>query len=708
MLSFRKKHIDFTRAYKLASREVKDAGGLIKDEAEQIADYIKEKEEAVVEKAKEIYRELPPVKKERQRMGLVKWLRLFTPLLIGLFILLITLAGISIWMFGKIYFESIKGKENLEQAVVFIRQGDYDSAMSLSRQAEKNFKDASIKADEMESSVLSYLPLIGSSSSDVKYLLTTANILARTVSQGVVISRELNGLLKKSNTSFSKYSEEEKGRILGYLYKSGPELVGLKANLDLASLNLEKVQFSILLYPAKGSINKLKSELNMGREFLESAIPATKFLPELAGYPKEKRFLFLLQNNDELRPGGGFIGNYGIIETKNGDILHFDTDDSYHLDMPVKDKLKIEPPPPLKKHLIENWYFRDSNWSPDFTETAKTAEWFYKQENGLAKVKANDQFDGIIAITPKLISDLLAITGPITLEGHEYNKDNFSELLEYRVEVAYREKGESEWNRKEMVGKIASELKVRLLDLPLTRLPEVFKAVSNNITEKNIMVYFNDCDLERLAIEEGIAGELKPAADDYLMVVDANMASFKTDSVMNKNLLYEVEERGGELVAKVTAHYAHQGGYDWRTTKYQTYTRVYVPAGAKLIRAEGFTGEVETGQDQSFIPSACFKAQNDKMYFGGYFTVEPGKIKNFTVEYSLPKSIQKKLSQGEYGLYLQKQPGNRTSEVQVELNLNNKIGAYSPQGFSVEKIKNNQILWKTDLNTDKAFSVNTE
>lgn len=717
MFNKRKKHIDFTRAYELAGREIHDAKELAKDEAGQIARYIQAEEKKIIEKAEETYEKLPPVRKERRRNKLVKWLRLATPLLIGLFILVVALAGISLWMLGSIYFESMRGKDNLEQAVVLIRQGDYDGSMALTRQAEKNFKDALIKADEMDSSVLSYVPLIGSSASDIKYLLTTANILSRTVSQGVVITRELNGLLKESNTSFSKYSPEEKGRILAYLFQSGPELVGLKANLDLASLNLEKIRFSILLFPIKGKIDKLKGDLDMGREFLEKAIPATKFLPELAGYPEQKRFLFLLQNNDELRPSGGFIGNYGIIETKNSDIITFDTEDSYHLDMPAQDKLNIDPPAPLKKYLIEKWYFRDSNWSPDFTEAAKTAEWFFNQEAGLIKASApsgktpenlTGDFDGIIAITPKLITDLLAITGPIVLENHEYNQNNFSELLEYRVEKEYRDLGESEWNRKEMVGKIAAELKVRLFDLPVDRLPELFKVIGNNIDEKNIMVYFNDCDLERLAIEEGIAGELKPAEGDYLMVVDSNLASFKTDSVMNKNIQYTVEERSGELIAKVTANYAHQGGYDWRSTRYNTYTRFYVPAGSKLISAAGFESEVESGQDKSLLPSACLKPENDKMYFGGYFTVEPGKMKNITLEYSLPKKIYDQLYRGDYRLYLQKQPGNRVSEVQVDLNLVDDIGSYSPQGFSVEKIKNNRILWKTELNTDKAFNVKTD
>ncbi|MFA6171724.1 MAG: DUF4012 domain-containing protein [Patescibacteria group bacterium] len=701
----KEKKIDFSKAFEKVKDEAADIGELAKIEAKELVSYVKNQEEKIVSEAREIYSEAPLVKKKKQRIKAAKIVRLAAPLLIGFFALFIILAGISFWMFAKIYFEAMRGKANIEQSVAFIGQGDFESSISFSKQAEINFKNALIMANEMDGSAIKYLPLIGSSVSDAKYLLSTASILSRTVTEGVTISKGMESLVKKSSASFSKFTPEEKGKVLAYLYQSSPELVGLKANLDLASLNLEKIKFSFLLFPIKGKIESLKERLDLGREILERAIPASKFLPELAGFPEKRRFLFLLQNSDELRPTGGFIGNYGIIETQNGDIVRFDTDDSYHLDMPVKDKLNIDPPAPVKEYLAKKWYFRDSNWQPDFTAAAKTSEWFFKQESGLAQSKENTDFSGIIAITPKFITDLLAITGPIILEGHEYNKDNFSELLEYRVEMGYKEMGESSWNRKQMVGKIANELKTRIFDLPMDRWEEIFKAIANNIDEKNILVYFNDCDLEELAVEEGIAGEQKAADNDYLMVVDSNMGSFKTDSVMNKNIIYKLEEKTGGLFAKVTAYYSHQGTRDWRTTDYRTYTRVYVPQGSRLVSSEGFLSEVTAGQDEDYIVQTCSKTEKDKMFFGGFLKIAPGKIGNFTIEYQLPDRLYRKLDQGEYKLTLQKQPGNRVSEVQVDIKPDRTIKAYIPTGFSADKISSGEIIWKTDLTTDKSFEV---
>ena len=90
-------------------------------------------------------------------------------------------------------------------------------------------------------------------------------------------------------------------------------------------------------------------------------------------------------------------------------------------------------------------------------------------------------FDGVLAITPRLITDLLYIVGPININGQEYNKDNFTEPLQYEVEVAYREKGISEMDRKKVIGDILKELKDRLFSLPTSSYLELLETLNSNI-----------------------------------------------------------------------------------------------------------------------------------------------------------------------------------------------------------------------------------
>ena len=51
-------------------------------------------------------------------------------------------------------------------------------------------------------------------------------------------------------------------------------------------------------------------------------------IPEILKGGEEKTYLILFQNNLELRPGGGFIGSFGIMKIKNKRISFVDTHDT--------------------------------------------------------------------------------------------------------------------------------------------------------------------------------------------------------------------------------------------------------------------------------------------------------------------------------------------------------------------------------------------
>ena len=91
----------------------------------------------------------------------------------------------------------------------------------------------------------------------------------------------------------------------------------------------------------------------------------------------EKSFLLLLQNNMELRPGGGFLGQYAVIKIKNGQVTYNYFEDANLLDQRIT--VKVAPPYPFTKMMqIKSWKFRDSNFSPDFPTNVEKAKYFYR------------------------------------------------------------------------------------------------------------------------------------------------------------------------------------------------------------------------------------------------------------------------------------------------------------------------------------------
>jgi len=302
--------------------------------------------------------------------------------------------------------------------------------------------------------------------------------------------------------------------------------------------------------------------------------------------------------------------------------------------------------------------------------------------------------DGVIALTPKFFTDLLKITGPITVAGVEYNDNNFTDLLEYKVEQDYIALGTPSWQRKEVIGELARELKIRLFNLPVARWNEIITTIVNGAREKDILVYFKDPAIEAIIAQAGYSGNLSDTDGDYLGVFDANLAALKTDAVMSRSLDYAVEQGPNGLFADLELNYAHQGNFDWKTTRYRSYTRVYAPLGSELISATGFS---EAGAETS--------VDRGKTVFSGFLSVEPGQIGNLALKYKLPERLNRTALTDGYSLDLQKQPGSAVDKIVVDVHLLGEIGDYGNSGFNTERVSPSEIMWTDTFRTDKMFKV---
>jgi len=647
------------------------------------------------EQADSIIGRMPPIRKRRSLRLAGRILKYLGLTIIILFLLLIILLSAQFLNFTRIYNQVASGKANLEQAIIAVRRDDLSQASSLAKQSQNNFDSAIDDLNRIKTSLfLSNWPLLADQLNQAQSLLVSAQFLSRAVYEGTDFGLSLESLLgNNKKLNFTKFTPEEKRKVLGKIYESAPELNGIKADLDLAYLNLEQVSGSGFLYLFNDKLNQVKEQIGQAKLILENVVPLTQLIPALAGYGREAKFLVMLENSYELRPTGGFLGTYGVLKIKDGDIASFETEDIYHLDMPAQDKMNVEPPPPIKKYLNNKWYLRDANWSPDWPTSAKKIDWFYRLEKNLINPKDDiSNFDGVIALTPKLVTDLLRITGPVMVEGQSYDENNFHDLLEYRVEKGYEQLGVSSWHRKAVIGPIVNEIKIKIFDLPPDKWSNVAYASVDNLAKKNLLLYLSDNQLEEIVAANGWAGEIKNYYGDYLMVVDANMGALKTDAVMARGMDYKVLEKTDGMFSQLTINYAHNGQTDWKTSIYKSYTRIYVPLGSKLINISEYSrDQIDTGNESG------------KTWFGFYLAVKPGEIKNITINYRLPSEINQAAG---YGLYIQKQPGKELNRLSFDLNFKNDIKSYSPANLFMQKIGPTELKWEGDLSIDRNFNVN--
>ncbi len=600
-------------------------------------------------------------------------------LAVGLFLilLLISLAGTYRDLKTAVN-NGLAGKERLMAASTDLKNKNLKAALDASQTAAQDFNMGLTALGKVrENTAIKKISLLNQQIDDLAYLLKSGEIISRALGSALPIGQNLNQILtNSSNGDFNSLNQTDKSHFLQSLYEAEPELNGLKANLDLALLNLNQIHPHGILWPVYSQIATSRAELQQANQLLSDLLPLAKLLPALSGYPQPSNYLILLQNNDELRPTGGFIGVYGLMTVRNGELSTLQTDDSYHVDMPAVGQWRMDPPAPIKKYLkVENWYLRDANWSPDWPSAATKITEIYRGEKA-AIGSSTPEFSGVIAITPDLVADLIALVGPISIQGEIYQPENFQELLQYNVEVAYKDRNISSWNRKDIVNDLLAELKKRLLALPVSRWPDLLKTINQNIAAKNIQLYFSNPNQEILANNLGAAGQVKNSPSDYLLVVDANMGAFKSDAVVKKTISYTLKQDSSGLSANLILNYKHEGGFDWRTTRYRSYTRVYAPLGSRLQGINGLdeaTADISTTDDSGL----------NKTIFGFFLTVEPGSSRELSINYSLPAKILEQFNSKTYQLLVAKQAGRRTEGLKINLD--------------------SRHIYKTDLNTDKFF-----
>jgi hypothetical protein len=374
----------------------------------------------------------------------------------------------------------------------------------------------------------------------------------------------------------------------------------------------------------------------------------------------EKTFLILFQNNMEIRPGGGYIGSFGILKLKNGQVESLQTHDLSNFDGRIPDGVK--PPYPMEETLnVHSWKLRDSNWSPDFPTNAKKAEEFYYLGQG------EEKFDGIIGITSSVLASFLKVTGPVQIEGYPgtFDSENAIISLEYQVEKGYAQQGIEKGERKSVMNMLAQEIMNRVSNLGNAQKLELAKIILEDLQKKDIQFYFKNSELEKSVEQSKWGGEVDENWNkDYLMVVDANLGAYKSDYYVKRSIDYSVDLSKDVPEVKLLVSYNHTAKQkDWMTNNYQDYLRVYAPNNFWLSSYPG-------------LINPHFAEELGKKYFGFLINVPIGAQKTYEFNYTLPKELK-----DNYDLKIQKQAG--INDVPVSVHITEADGKIKNYGLTL-------------------------
>ena len=575
-----------------------------------------------------------------------------------------------------------------QQAIV-----NKDFALAGEHVANASFKLDSIQSQLLFARVLYIVPWVGTQVKSTVSLVDSASdtldIVRTLVSVGIDVESNLRavGIVSgfRDIESFGSLSSEEKSELAFALKRAVPELEESRARLSNEREDLESSLERPMFFGLRVVTKELLEQIETLEETLELAVPTLAVLPDVAGFNGPQRYLLFLQNSGELRPTGGFWGTYGVVTVEDGEIVSIETDDVYAVDGPATGDFRLEPPYPLREYLgVENWYLRDINWSPDVPTSVRAGLEAYERETVRATgtvTAPRVDFDGVILVTPAVGTRLLLTLGSAEVGGVLFDANSFFDVLEYEVEQAFVDKGIPSIDRKDILGDLIQALLVRVQEADPETWGKIARLTTESLDEQDILLYHGNPEIQKVFSDLNWTGEMSksiPGHDEF-MIVDANLAAFKTDTAIRRSYEYHIEPLlDGRYQASLRINYKHTGDFDYRTTRYRTYVRVYVPQGSELVRVDGslVNDKINNPNGEPGVPDVF--NEFGKTVFAAFTSVEPGASGGMTFHYILPPDVQESIDNGEYVLDVQRQAGVGSVPLGLDLVFDREIVAASP------------------------------
>lgn len=408
-------------------------------------------------------------------------------------------------------------------------------------------------------------------------------------------------------------------------------------------------------YPKKMFGRDIRTELeqaqklaNVYSQTFSDYKPVLASLAKMAGAEKAQKYLVLFQNDNELRPTGGFLTAYAIITIDKGVVNSEKSDDIYELDQKFTKRVAI--PSALGRYLTTEKYFhlRDMNISPDFKTSM---EEFYAN---YSTVRGEPQdIDGIIAVDTFILSELLRVIGPVEVPGYgTFSAENSPrcdcpQVVYALSEIITKPTPYLREDRKGVLGPLMKTILAKTYDLDKARFPELFQVAITGIERRHLQMYFVDPVSQTAAEQINAAGrlyELKKDLNnwqmgqnlDFLAIVDANLGGAKS----NLFTTYEVKQIvnapvDGRLEKTVEITYKNsrkadncnlEAGQLCLNSTLNDWLRIYLPLGSELIEIQGISNDASVYEEGGLT------------VIDGYFSLEPLGLAKIKMSYTVPYS----------------------------------------------------------------------
>jgi hypothetical protein len=231
--------------------------------------------------------------------------------------------------------------------------------------------------------------------------------------------------------------------------------------------------------------------------------------------------------------------------------------------------------------------------------------------------------DGVLAVTQKLMEPLVGAVGAVSVPGYA---PVLPTGVEDRILREVELKSPPDMPKQRFLIAFSQQLLDRLFHLSPAELRDVAAVGAKGAAVGNVQAWFADESRQRAVEGTTWSGTLPRTDTDFLMAVDSNMWTGKSNKDLVRDITYTVDrDRQGRLVGHVHAVFKNQGPPSKLNPMYLGYVRFYVPADAHLLTA-GAT-------DEGMAPDAPYRV------LSVLAQVAPNEQRTVDLSYALPDSV---------------------------------------------------------------------
>lgn len=416
----------------------------------------------------------------------------------GATIVIVALAG-----FAWVGVRGWMAQQELEQAQALTTElksavdaGDLQSALATTEEVRAHAAAAAGLTSDFVWRGAEALPFAGANLAAVRVVASELEtVLSDTALPVMGSARELSDGLRRP----------EGGLDTTVLAAQQDTLADADAALRASAARLDEIDVKPLLPPIRNAVSQLDSVVDQLTPVAGALNDASQLVPPILGQDGPQTILVMLQNNAELRTGGGISGTFIELRADAGRLTLVSTADSSEF------KRSTVPVVPIPESTLALYgdqvgrFVQNATMPADFELTAELISTWWKGRAGAAP-------DTIVSVDPLVLRSLLAVTGPISTSQGSLSSDLLVQRLLVDPYMSLDQNAQTEVFRE-----AASAVFSRLAEFDIDPI-RFASALADPVSDGRISVWSADTAVQDILAGTALAG---PAARQRAAGADA-------------------------------------------------------------------------------------------------------------------------------------------------------------------------------------------